>query len=169
MPKGQKPKPSVIKIAEGNRSKVATDKLGHDLQAKGFPRLPEHLSSAEKRIWLDVIGALPVSLLSRADENVLERFAVNYARWRDIQKTIVKSGLLIGSPQGPIRNPLLVVQDKSERAMHAAGEVLGLSPVSRARLANPQNTGEEDPMSLLLGEDGDPSGAWATPPKGKAN
>ena len=167
MPKGQKPKPSVIKIAEGNRSKVALDKLGHDIKGKGHPRLPDHLSSAERRLFLDVLDALPVTLLSRADEAVLERFAVNYARWREVQRVIVKSGLLVQSPNGPIRNPLLVVQDKAERAMHAAGEVLGLSPVARARLASPENSGDEDPMELLLGPDGDPAGAWATRPPNK--
>ena len=128
-------------------------------------RLPEHLSAPERRLWLDVLAALPRGLLSLADEQAMERFAVAYARWRDIQRMIAKSGFLVQSPQGPIRNPLLLVQKEAERGMHLAGEVLGLSPVARARLASKDNTGEEDPMALLLGMDGDPNGAWATPPK----
>jgi P27 family predicted phage terminase small subunit len=167
--KGRKPKPSVIKQMEGNRSKIARADMAHDLDAPGKPRLPDHLTAAERQIWLDVVAALPPSLLRLADESILERFAVSYARWRDIQRIIVKSGLLVQSPQGPIRNPLLVVQKEAARDMHLAGEVMGLSPVARARLASKDNDGDEDPMALLLGMDGDPAGAWATPPRRKDN
>ncbi|MGC4026245.1 MAG: phage terminase small subunit P27 family [Mesorhizobium sp.] len=160
--KGRPPKPSTIKIAEGNRRKIRADNIRQDIKGNGFPRLPKHLSSDEQCLWLDVIDALPVNLLSRADEAVLERFAVNWARWRTVQNTIVKTGLLVNSPQGPVRNPLLIVQEKAAREMHAAGEVIGLSPVARARLASTDQDGEEDPMALLLGMDGDPNGAWST-------
>lgn len=161
MPKGQKPKPSQIKILEGNRSKVAVANLGPDLRGISSPRVPLHLSADERKLWADVVASLPVGLLSRADETILERFAVAWARFREAGRLIAKSGLLVQSPQGPIRNPLLVVQNACAKELHAAGSDLGLSPVARARMSQIGSEGD-DPMALLLGMEGDADGAWAT-------
>jgi P27 family predicted phage terminase small subunit len=104
--------------------------------------------------------------LTRADDAILERFAVAWAEYREVHATITRTGKLVNSPQGPIRNPLLVVRNNAAKEMHAAGSEIGLSPVARARLAAP-NAVDDDPMALLLGEDGDPNGAWSTLPKTK--
>ena len=165
MPKGEKPKPSAIKIAEGNRRKVAKADIRQDPRGLGRPRLPPGLSEVETRLWLDVVASLPVALLSRADEGALERHAVAWAEFRDLQGKIRKTGHLVQSPQGPIRNPLLIAREKATREMHMSGEVLGLSPVARARLAATE-TAENDPMELLLGMDGE-NGAWSTLPRTK--
>lgn len=159
MPKGQKPKPTQIKIAEGNRSKVAKDQLRPDTPGLGRPRVPMHLSAEERRLWADVVRSLPPTLLTMADEAVLERFAIYWARFREAGKMIAKTGLMVQSPNGPIRNPLLVVQNACSKEMHAAGSEIGLSPVARARMAG-AGSEEDDPMELLLG--GDDDGAWMT-------
>jgi P27 family predicted phage terminase small subunit len=155
-----------IKIAEGNRRQRGRAELRPDAQGLGRPRLPLHLSEVEAGLWLDVVASLPVVLLSRADEAMLERMAVAWAEFREVHETIKKTGKLVQSPQGPVRNPLLIVREKASREMHLAGEVLGLSPVARARLAA-TDTADSDPMELLLGLDGDPSGAWSTAPRTK--
>jgi len=159
MPKGQKPKPTQIKIAEGNRSKVAKDALRPDTPGKGRPRMPMHLSAEERRLWADVVQSLPDSLLTKADEAILERFAVYWSRFREAGRMIAKTGLMVQSPNGPIRNPLLVVQNACAKEMHAAGSEIGLSPVARARMVG-QGAEEDDPMELLLG--GEEDGAWST-------
>lgn len=164
MPRGEKPKPSAIKIMEGNRSKVARDSIGEDPQGVGRPRVPSHLTADERKLWADVVASLPVGLLTLADEAVLERMAVAWARFRAANKTIASTGLMVQSPNGPVRNPLIVILNAAAKEMHAAGSELGLSPVARARLAAP-NAGDDDPMSLLLGMDNDPDGAWSTASK----
>lgn len=164
MPKGQKPKPSMIKELEGNRSKLGRAHLRPDARGIGVPRPPVYLTADQRALWADIVASLPVGLLSRADEQVLERMVVAWSRYRECQIKITASGLLIQSPQGPIRHPLLVTQARADREMHAAGEVLGLSPAARARLSASESP-EDDPMALLLGEDGDPDGAWATSPR----
>lgn len=161
MPKGQKPKPALVKQLEGNRSKIARAKLLADPRGNGVPRVPAHLSADERALWSDVVRSLPVGLLTRADEGCLERYAIAWARFREASKKITMSGLLIQSSLGPIRNPLLVVQNVAAKEMHAAGSELGLSPVSRARMAAPGSF-EDDPMELLLGMDEDETGAWST-------
>jgi P27 family predicted phage terminase small subunit len=157
--KGEKPKPAKIKILEGNRRKVAKAKIGTDPRGIGLPRLPMHLNQEEQRLWVVITGSLPVGLLSQADESMLERMAVAWCRFRQVHATIEKTGLLVQSPMGPIRNPLLVVEKAAALEMHSCGSELGLSPVARARLSAP-DTVNEDPMALLLGPDENPDGAW---------
>jgi P27 family predicted phage terminase small subunit len=112
-----------------------------------------------------IVGSLPVGLLSRADEQALERMAVAWAEFRETKKAIQVTGKLVQSPQGPVRNPLFVIRNQAQREMQYAGEVLGLSPVARARLSAADQTGDEDPLALLLGDDHDPDGAWNTAPR----
>jgi P27 family predicted phage terminase small subunit len=166
MTMGRPPKPKKIKILEGNRRKVAKAKINHDPQGIGQPREPVHLNPEEQRLWWEIVTSLPVGLLSRADETMLERMAVAWCRFRQVHATIEKTGLLVQSPMGPIRNPLLVVEKAAAVEMHSCGSELGLSPVARARLSAP-DTVNSDPMALLLGPDEDPNGAWSTLPKTK--
>jgi P27 family predicted phage terminase small subunit len=161
MPRGGKPKPRRIKIAEGNRSKVATDKIHPEPEPKGLPRVPAHLSAIERRLWADVLRSMPIGLITRADEGCLERYVIAWARFMDATKIIKAEGLTVSSPYGPIRHPLLATQNIAAMEMHRAGSELGLSPVARARMASP-DAGGADPMDLLLGPDGDENGAWST-------
>lgn len=155
MPSGRKPLPKEVKIAEGNRSKVARDKLIPDApKGLGLPSLPPGMDEDETRLWLEVVGCLPKNLLTRADNSMLERMATAWARWRNVKKTIKTVGLLVNSPNGPIRNPLLVVLNATQKEMHACSSELGLSPVSRARLTA-AGAEDDDPMALLLGMEDD--------------
>lgn len=166
MPKGQKPKPKEIKVLEGNRSKVAQAKLDAATEPKGVgsPRLPPDLDEVETAIWRDIVASLPKSLLTRADDSMLERMAVAWARFRAVRKTIKAVGLLVNSASGPIRNPLLVVLNATQKEMHACASELGLSPVARARLTA-AGSEDEDPMALLLGMEDE--GAFAPASKAR--
>lgn len=155
-------KSNALKLLEGNRRKVKTASLTAEPQAVGMPRLPVHLTAEEQRLWADVVASLPLGLLTRADEGALERYAVAWSRFRETQIKIRQTGVLVQSSWGPIRNPLLIVQERAAMEMNRAGAELGLSPAARSRMTAPDTAGA-DPMELLLGPEGDPNGAWATP------
>jgi P27 family predicted phage terminase small subunit len=159
--KGRPKKPALIKKLEGNRGKFAKSQVREDTPGIGHPRPPEGLTEPERALWVSIVRSLPVGLLTRADEAALERMAVAWAEYRQVQALVRKSSLMVQSPRGPVYNPLLLVREKAAREMHLAGEVLGLSPVSRARLIASEAP-DDDPMALLLGPDGDPTGSWAT-------
>lgn len=155
MTSGRKKLPKQVKIAEGNRSKVGRDQLIPDEpKGLGSPTLPPEFDAEETLLWREAVGSLPVGLLSRADNSMLERMAVAWARWRSVKRTIKATGFLVNSPNGPIRNPLLVVLNAAQKEMHACSSELGLSPVSRARLTA-VGSEDTDPMSLLLGMEDD--------------
>lgn len=143
------PKPMQVKIAEGNRSKVALAKLIPDPQGKGTPHMPPDLTPVEEEMFMDVITSVPDGLLSAADDGVLERYVSAWSRFREARLQVAKVGLLVRSPVGPVRNPLLVVMHNAAREMAAAGSELGLSPTARARLTTGGKTGP-DPMDWLI-------------------
>jgi P27 family predicted phage terminase small subunit len=148
-----------MKIAEGNRNKVAVDKIKHEPAGIGRPRMPPGLSADEEELWLDTVASLPVGLLSRADEGGLEGFACYWALYRECRRVLAQDGMVIPTKAGAIRHPLIPVMNQAAKIMNMFGGNLGLSPVARARLAQPDRW-RDDPLALLLGDDGDPDGAW---------
>lgn len=164
MIRGQVPKPAIVKNREGNRRQRGKAQIKEDPHGIGRPRLPDRLTEVQAQLWRDVVASLPVGLLSRADDAALEQFAIEWAVFREADEKIKTTGLLVQSPQGPTRNPLLVIRNQAGKAMMNLGMLLGLSPVARARLAAPA-TSDSDPMALLLGDDGNPDGAWSTAPR----
>jgi len=161
-------KPSVIKALEGNRSKFGSKQIRQDPKGIGKAEAPRHLKPEEMKLFKAVIASLPITLLSAADNSVLERMAVAWARFRKANREVHRLGELVQSPQGPVINPYFKIMDRCTREMHKAGGELGLSPAARARLAA-VGMAEDDPMSILLGSDLDPTGAWSTPPRNMAN
>jgi len=160
MPTGRKPKPAVIKIREGNRSKVKQGSIKPDPVGVGRLMAPKHLKEDERLLWSKIVRSLPDGLLSSADESTIERMAVAWAQFREATKMIHRTGLMVrGERNHPVRNPMLIVQRVAGIAMHQAGEMLGLSPVARARLTADKGPAT-DPMEFLLGMDGDENGAW---------
>jgi P27 family predicted phage terminase small subunit len=159
-------KPAKIKIAEGDRSKQGLAKIGVDLITNGKPTPPDHLTDIEARLWREITWSLPDDLLSQADIGILERHVIAWARFRDCQEKIRKTGLLVQSPQGPIRNPLLVAQNQAAKEMHITGGHLGLSPAARAALSQPLPR-KTDPMDYLLGMD--EGEQWMPPEMNKRN
>src|SRR5215203_1180285 len=96
-------KPALVRKIEGNRSRR---EIPREIEPVGRPRCPDHLTQAEKRFWLDVVVSLPVQLLTRADEQALERMAVAWARFRELTAAIHEIGYMTEGYSGTrVRNP----------------------------------------------------------------
>jgi P27 family predicted phage terminase small subunit len=160
MPRGRKPKPSIIKAQEGNRRKLGRDRITIDAPGIGRPRVPAHLTAEQRKIYIEIIASLPLGILSQADEIAIEFAAVSVVRKRRAEAMIARTGDLVQSPNGPIRNPLHVVVNHAQRAYMAAAAELGLTPAARARLGSMVDVDPDDPMALLLDMDSDE--AWST-------
>lgn len=154
--RGQKPKPSEQKRREGDRGHRGA-KIGVDAQGKGKPTVPMHLTAEERRLWAEAVGSLPGYVLSRADNGALELYVTAWARYRDFDSKIRKTGVLVQTPNGPRRNPLFVVLDKAAGQMMRAASELGLTPVARARLARPEHETDPDDVfeNFIFGGDDD--------------
>ena len=144
-------KPAAIRMLEGNRSRTA---IPREIATLGLPEPPAHLTAEQRERWQDIVGSLPVELLSRADNQVLERMAVAWATFRQTTDLINKAGLLTRGQNGePVRNPLLAVRKLACMEMEACSHALGLSPLARTRLTAPDQE-DTDPLSVLLGPHG---------------
>jgi P27 family predicted phage terminase small subunit len=155
-------KPAEIRTLEGNRSRRPIPK---EIPGIGHPEPPTHLTAEQLDRWLDIVGSLPVELLSRADVQVLERMAVAWAAFRQTTILINQSGLLTRGQRGePVYNPLLRVRSAATEEMHACGQVLGLSPLARTRLTAPEEQ-DADPLAILLGPHGKAWGDERIPAK----
>lgn len=159
---GRHAKPALVKQLEGNRSKVAQAALANTPKISRLPRVPEHLSDAEKVLWRDMVECMPFGLLSRVDEGALERYVVAWHRFRETA-AMLRSGdepLVLETKMGFVRNPVLIANETASKEMQRAGAELGFSPAARARMTSP-DFADDDPMAALLGGDG-PNGAWQT-------
>lgn len=154
MPRNRKP--GTIRRLEGNRRKT---EIPNEAIGVGVPVCNPDLGQDEQKFWWAVVDSLPAGLLTRADEQGLERMAIAWARMWSCTLKIREIGMMVRGPNGtPVRNPLLIVERQAREEMHRAGEVLGLSPVARARITAPDKVGE-DPTEQLLG--GIEDGAWS--------
>src|SRR5215203_7192989 len=148
-------KPAKIREMEGNRSRSA---IPREIEPQGRPRCPGHLTEAEQARWQDVVASLPVEVLTRADEQVIERMAVAWTAYREACEGLRKSGTLVKGQFGNVvRNPLLIVKKQAVEEMNSCGMQLGLSPAARTRIAALPEV-DDDPLAILLGPQGK---AWS--------
>ena len=149
-------KPAVIRKREGNPGKRP---IPNEIAGRGKPRCPDHLSDAEKRCWRAVVCSLPEGILTRADNQVLERMAIAWALHREAARLIREGAVLVkGHDSRPTKNPALTIMRQASLEMELCGTALGLTPYARTRLQAPEPD-DDDPLALLLGE---PGRAWMT-------
>ena len=125
-------------------------KIPETVTGLGNPVCNPDLSPEEQRFWFAIVDSLPHGLLSRADEQALERASIAWARMWECRRKINERGLTVSGPNGPTRNPLIIIEKDAREELHRAGEILGLSPVARARITAPDGAGDEDPTELLM-------------------
>ncbi len=165
MAMGRPPKSSILKAVEGNRAKRGRGRIKEDVRGRGLPVPPSNLTKGELGLWSSIVAALPTALLSGADVSVLERMVVAWARCRTIEKTLKVEGLIVATPQGRIRNPLVSILKDTHTEMHRCGSELGLSPAARARLPGGNEPDTDDIMDALLGMDGNLDATWWEKPQ----
>jgi len=163
---GRKRKPSIVRKLEGRRSHARP--LTEDVRGLGAPTCPVHFSPEQRRLWASVTASMPAGVYTKADSGLLESYCLAWGLVREASRLIEATGLMVRSERGPVKNPLVSMRRAAQAELRGIAAELGLSPTSRAKL--PQQAAVEDPMSLLLGDDLDPTGAWTTPgPNQKAN
>lgn len=132
--KGRKPKPLALRRADGDVIRAA----GREPQpAGGAPSCPAWLASEAKVEWRRVLKAMaPTGLLTQADRAVLAVYCQSWADYLSAKRAIQAEGEVFTTPKRFIaKNPwLTILNEAAARLMKAAVE-LGLTPVSRTRLA----------------------------------
>lgn len=133
--RGRKPKPSRLKLIEGNTGKRPLN-AGEPYPQAGVPTCPAHLNPSAKAEWKRLAHEMHrLGILTNLDRAALAAYCQAYGRWVEAEKKLKETPLLIRLPSGYIQpSPWLAIANKQVELMHKYLGDLGLSPVSRTRV-----------------------------------
>jgi P27 family predicted phage terminase small subunit len=106
------------------------------------PRCPEWLSEGAQEVWKRTVGLMrEMSLLTRADANVLARYCETFVQWRDAVKFLEKFGTTYPCKSGTgivkcfMPFPQVSIAQKLSAQLTKLERELGLTPAARDKLA----------------------------------
>jgi P27 family predicted phage terminase small subunit len=150
---GPRPKPTAIRIAEGNRSRRPLN----DREPKPCavrPRMPKHLDKAAQREWRRLAPMLErMGVLTEADGIALANLCVDCSILQQAQESLSKTGLLSKSGrsglihQSPLLNIIAITTDRVTRGLRE----FGLTPASRSRIQTNAEGSMDDLERALCG------------------
>lgn len=150
--RGRKPKPTSIKLLQGNPGRRPVNKDEPEYNAIEAD-CPEHLNAVARKEWARMRDLLQSSrILTEADRSALAAYCVAWGRWVEAEENIKKTGILVKSPNGfPIQNPWLSISNKAFEQMHKLLQEFGLTPASRSKVKAIPVKDNESGVKRLLG------------------
>ncbi len=144
---GRKPKPSGIRLLEGNPGKRPINASEPKPEIK-IPSCPKFLSTEARAEWKRIVPELKtLGLISEIDRAALAAYCQAWGTFADAHIKLKKTGPLYKTPGGClVQSPLLGVANTALKHMRAYLVEFGMTPSSRSRLSVTPETGPEDPM-----------------------
>ncbi len=140
--RGRKPKPTALKLIEGNPGKRPIN--GREPKPpSGVPTCPSHLSASAKAEWKRLARTLnDIGLLTQIDRTVLAAYCQAYGRWVEAERRLAETPPILKTPAGYVQiSPWITISNKQVELMTRLMAELGLSPTSRSRLSVQVPTG----------------------------
>ena len=151
--RGRKPKPTGLKVLEGNPGKRP---LNHKepKPTKKAPRCPSWLEEDAKKEWKRMSKVLEsMGLLTDMDMTAFAGYCQAYARWKEAEEFLTKHGSIIKTPNGYLQQvPQVSIAQTNMKIMLKFSEQFGLTPSARSRIQADSSDGEQDEMERLLSE-----------------
>lgn len=163
-PRGPKPKPTHLKVLEGNPGKRPLPQ-NEPMPVPVAPKPPAWLDPIAKKLWKHLAPQLEVlGLLTAVDGAAFEAACQNYAVWVKCEKYLKENGLTVeikktnGTGEEYTsyvqQRPEVSIGNKALQAFKAFCAEFGLTPASRTRIDIKPPDAEEDPMEALLRKNG---------------
>ena len=151
--RGRKPKPTNLKILEGNPSKrpLPTNEVKPKRKA---PRCPQWLEEDAKKEWKRMGKILEqMGLLTDMDMTAFAGYCQAYARWKEAEEFITQHGTMIRTPNGYLQQvPQVSIAQTNLKIMLKFCEQFGLTPSARSRIVAGEGTVDPaDEMEKILG------------------
>lgn len=147
MARGRKPKPTKLKVLQGNPGKRKLNK--NEPQPKSKPRgpyCPRWLDKDAKNEWRRIAKQLKdIGLLTDVDTAVMAGYCQAYSRWKKAEEAIKKHGMIYKPNKDNDyiqQSPFVSISNKAQEQMRKFIVELGLSPSSRSKIEIPG--GEDD-------------------------
>lgn len=148
MAQGRKPKPTHLKLLQGNPGKRAID--ASEPKPKGdLATPPDWLSDAQKEFWRYAISNAPKGLLKKLDRAALTAFVVSESIYRQAAEMLAKEKLFVRVGPNKVlqQHPALSVVNKQMSIMLKAAAEMGFTPASRTRIQVRNDLDDENPFS----------------------
>lgn len=138
--RGPKPKPTALRLLEGNPGRRPINPYEPKPAAAVAIEPPTDLPEEGAKIWRALSAELArVGLLTQLDLHALHRYCHFLLEYLDAQKKI-DGKLLVTTkwPDGSVRqvlpNPFLAVRNQAAKNLNTLEQSLGLTPSARARM-----------------------------------
>lgn len=143
---GRKPKPTHLKIVQGNPGKRGLNRKEPHAEA-GIPPAPSWLSDKAKSAWDEVAPLLQaMGVLTVADGMALQGLCEAHADWLAAGKELATHGLTYMTGQGLIKaNPAVSMKSDADKRRRAWLSEFGLTPSARAKLIGTKDDTPPDP------------------------
>ena len=144
------PKPTRVKALEGNPGR--RDLNTEEPQPTGRAVKPEFITGEAAKEWDRALAAMPLNFYSSADVPTLATYCTAWVLYRHGLAQVAREGMVAkGSMGQQVPHPLLGVISQQAQIILRAGDRLGMSPASRARLAVGDDPGESKFAGLIGG------------------
>ena len=151
---GRPPKPTRLKLVEGNRGKRP---ISHNepMPKLGAPEKPDSLSSVASAEWDHIVPELDrIGLLSLVDRAALVMYCEAVSIHDAALTVLNKSEILIrrggkSAKDQIVKNPALQVARDAAQTARLFGAPFGLTPGDRARMTLPSGAGVDSIEDLL--------------------
>lgn len=163
--RGPKPKPTLLKILEGNPACKPLNPA--EPECEYWPVKPSLISADQvaSTEWDRLAAVVPPKLYTAMDEAVLTQYCLAWSAMTAAQLEISARGIIIENPivhRGEIvgtevkANPAVAAWARANEILFKTGDRLGLSPSTRARINFPSPEEVKNKFKGLLGRgDGD--------------
>lgn len=150
--RGRKPKPTGLKVLEGNPGKRALNEYEPRPEKKS-PKCPSWLEPEAKKEWRRMCKVLEtIGVLTQVDAAAFAGYCQAYARWKEAEEFLSKHGTIFKTPSGYIQQvPQVSIAQTYLKIMKDFCSEFGLTPSARSRInVNTVQSDSNDPMEEIL-------------------
>ncbi len=133
--RGRKPKPTALKVLEGNPGKRPLNDR-EPSRPRAALKCPAWLLPEAKKEWKRLAPALEaMGVLTMADLTAFEGYCQAYARWKEAEAFITQHGSIFQTPSGYVQQvPQVSIAQQNLKIMQSFCSEFGLTPATRARI-----------------------------------
>ena len=148
---GRKPKPTALKVLEGNPGKRPLNTKEPKPKSKA-PKCPNWLEAEAKKEWRRMSKHLELmGLLTEVDMAAFGGYCQAYARWKEAEEFISKHGSIVKTPSGYWQQvPQVNIASNYLKIMGKFCEQFGLTPSARSRIVADKSSDDFDVMEDIL-------------------
>ncbi|KEI05970.1 phage terminase small subunit P27 family [Clostridium botulinum] len=150
--RGRKPKPTALKVLEGNPGKRPLN-IDEPKPKKKAPKCPSWFEPEAKKEWRRMSKTLEqIGVLTQVDGAAFAGYCQAYARWKEAEEFLTKHGTIFKTPSGYIQQvPQVSIAQTYLKIMKDFCSEFGLTPSARTRIKASTETGRsDDPMEDIL-------------------